>query len=310
MKKAIWIALVAGLLSAFHLVARAEVANRVFVILSETSQPYQDVADTFSAALARKYQVQVAGLDALQSLELARMDSEGNLVVPVGVRAMRQWYGLHPVHASSLSLMVTRATVESLFGAENMAGRESAVYIDQPVYRSLSFIRMLLPTAEHVGLLLSEDGQVNLPAYRQDAARAKIGLSVETVNSPLEVPQALQRLLGRVDVLLMLPDAKVVNESTVRHILLTSYRKHIPVIGFSRGLTNAGAVAAVVTDLDAIGREGAVLARQWNPATGAIPPPRYASEFVLDFNRAVARSLGVQVPEDSQELLRWRKNLE
>jgi ABC-type uncharacterized transport system substrate-binding protein len=149
-----------------------------------------------------------------------------------------------------------------------------------------------------------------LPEYRQEAERFNLDVRVEKVTSPAEVPQMLQRLLHQVDAFLMLPDSKVVNEDTVRHILLASYRQRIPVIGFSRGLTNAGAVAAVVSDPSAIGQEGAFLASQWNPTRGTIPAPRYAEAFSMIFNHQVARSLDVVIPEDAQELLKWHKSLE
>jgi hypothetical protein len=286
--------------------ARAE--GRIDVVLSEPAQAYRDVADAFIASLGHKYPVQIAMLDDLRDQDILQMDVAGELMVPVGVKAMQRLYDLRPARASVLSLMVPRAAVDQIIGAET--DRESAVYIDQPLYRSLAFIRMLMPRVERVGVILSGDAQGKLAAYRQEALRLKVGLTVETVSSSVDVPQALQRLLHKVDVFLMLPDSRVVNENTVRQILLACYRQQIPVVGFSRGLTNAGAVAAVVSDPAAIGQEGAVLAKQWNPSTGAIPKARYASDFSLVFNHQVARSLGVLFPEDAQDLLRWRGSLE
>jgi putative ABC transport system substrate-binding protein len=289
---------------------RAEVESRIFVVLSEPGQAYRDVADAFASTVARKYPVQVNLVDEFQAADAQRLDSTGNLIVPIGVKAMRWVYGVRPARASILSLMVPQATAMAIAGNAGMAGRESAVYIDQPLSRSVAFIRLLLPQAERIGLILSDETSANLPAYRQEMARNRLGLVVETVSSSLGVPRALQDLLPKVDVFLMLPDSKVVNENTVRHILLASYRQQIPVIGFSRGLTNAGAVAAVVSDPAAIGHEGGQLARLWNPATGSIPAPRYASEYALVINHQVARSLGVEFPEDGQELIRWRKAIE
>jgi hypothetical protein len=310
MRCAIWLGVCLGLLLTFQAMASAESSSRVSVILSESGLVYREVADAFLTSLAGKYTVQVDVLDTLQDQDIKQKDLVGDLIVPVGVRSMRRVYGLHPNHASILSLMVPREAAASIIENANMAGREAAVYIDQPLSRSLSFIRKLLPRVENVGLVLSDEAQGDIPVYRQEAARLKIDLVVETVATSLDVPQALQRLLHRVDVLLMLPDAKVVNDSTVRLILLTSYRQQIPVVGFSRGLATAGGVAAVVSDPSAIGHEGALLARQWNPVTGLLPPSCPASGFSLVFNNQVARSLGVDIPEDGKELLKWRNSLE
>jgi len=310
LSKALRLVLGVAWLAGCQAMAQAESGGRVNIVLSESAPAYREVAAAFSSALAKRYPVQIDLLDTLQDQDLIRMDSARELIVPVGVRAMRRLYGLHPAHAAILTLMAPRGAVESMSGRGDMAGRDSVVYIDQPFPRSLAFIRMLLPRAEHVGLILSGDRLGELAAYRQASAHAGMDLVIETVATPLDVAQAMQRLLPRVDVFLMLPDSKVVNENTVRLILLASYRQQIPVIGFSRGLTNAGAVAAVVSDPDAIGREGAALAKYWNPETGALPPSRYTSEFSLVFNRLVARSLGLIVPEDGRELGRWRKKMD
>jgi ABC-type uncharacterized transport system substrate-binding protein len=308
--RAITLALAMGMLIACQSIARAEETSRVFVILSESGQAYQEVAKAFSSTLTRKYLVKVETLDSLQDQDMAQMNLGGNLIVPVGVRAMRKLYELTPSQATIMSLMVPRSAVTPILGDTNRRSRDSAVYIDQPLTRSLAFIHLLLPATVRVGLLLSDKTSDKLATYRQEAARFQMELGVETVASSLEVPQALPRLLQRVDVFLMLPDSVVVNETTVRHILLASYRQQIPVIGFSKGLTSAGAVAAVVSDPSAIGHEGASMANQWNPSTGEIPAARYASEFSLLFNNQVARSLDVVVPEGNQELLKWRARLE
>lgn len=306
-----WCRLLVGvLLMMAHLTAAALAENRVVLLLSEPYQAYRDAADAFSVVVGSKYPVQAQVLSEMQTTDIQRLDAAGVLLVPVGVKAMRWVYGLHPVHASILTLMVPRAALETVDGHAAISGKESAVYIDQPFARSLAFIHLLLPDARRVGVIMSDETFASLPAYQQAATRAKFGLVVEKVNGPADVPHALQNLLPKVDVLLMVADVNVVNEGTVRHILLASYRQQIPVIGFSRGLANAGAVAAVVSDPAAIGREGATLARLWNPASGVLPEPSYAYEYALVINYQVARSLGVDVPEDGQQLVRWRKAIE
>ncbi len=310
LSRTIWLVTCVAFQLFFQTVAGAESASRICLILSESSTVYREVAEAFSSSLSGKYAIQVEALDSLQDQDLKQKDLAGDLIVPVGVRSMRRLYGLHPSHASILSLMVPRGAAASIAQNANMAGRESAVYIDQPLLRSLSFIHKLLPRVENVGLVLSDDAKRDLPSYRLEATRLKLALVVEIVATPQDVPQALQRLLPRVDAFLMLPDANVVNDGSVRQILLMSYRQQVPVIGFSRGLTSAGAVASVVSDPSAIGHEGALLARQWNPITGTLPAPRSASEFSLIFNDPVARSLDVDIPADGKELVKWRNGLE
>lgn len=286
--------------------AWAEYAGRVNVVLSEATPAYREVADAFIASLGGKFPVNT------RLLADARSDSDTpwpdrTLVVPVGVQALRQVSGASGGDATVLSLLVPRATAQVL---TDVGVRASAVYVDQPPARSLALAKLLLPHAKRVGILLSGESADAARMFHAEAARGKMELVVEPVGDALDIPQALQRLLPRIDVLLLIPDATVVNENTVRHILLASYRRRIPVIGFSRGLSNAGAVASVVSDPAGIGREGAILARQWNPVTGTIPAARHAGEFDLVVNRQVARSLGIEVPTGEREMARWRKALD
>lgn len=276
--------------------ACADSSPRVVVLLSDSSAAYREVADSFVEALAGKYPVQIKALGDLRNGEIATLQSDKTLIVPVGVRAMREMYGVPASTAPILTLLVPRAASRSLSDA---GVRDSAVYIDQQPARSLEFTKLLLPKARTVGVIMSDEAASGLRAYANQAARAKLELVTETVRERQDVQLALQRLLPQIDVLLLVPDSAVVNENTVRQILIASYRQRIPVIGFSRGLTNAGAVASLVSSPAGIGRQGGLMARQWNPATGALPGARYADDFEIVVNRQVLRSLEIDVPGEA-----------
>lgn len=284
--------------------AHAETAGRINIVLDEATPAYREVADAFVASLGGRFPVQTRLLADMKASEPGVPRSDRTLVVPVGVRAMKESYASFGADAAFLSLLVPRASAHSLSNGNTHA---SAVYVDQPPARLLALVKLLLPQAKRVGVILSGDTADLARTFNAEAARVKMDLVVELVNGESDIPRALQRLLPRVDVLLLVPDATVVNENTVRHLLLASYRRRIPVIGFSRGLVNAGAVASVVSDPAAIGREGALVARQWNPLTGTLPAARHAGEFGLAFNRQVSRSLGIEVPDDERELARWHE---
>lgn len=279
----------------------------VTALLSERSGVYSDLAESFKGALGNAFDVRIRAVDDLAAEQLRRLDQPGTLVVPVGIKAARAVLEQRPTKASILSLMVSRAGYESLQAQMGSKVNLSAVYIDQPLSRSLALIRLLLPDARRVGFLQSPETESMNELFRQQASRTQFILVSERIQDPEAVPEALQRILPKVDVFLLQADSIVVNSDTVRYILLANYRQQMPVIGFSRGMVKAGAVAAVVSDPDAIALQGATLARQWNPLTGALPAPVYASQFTLVFNYPVARSLGVAYPVDGKALNEWRK---
>ena len=62
-------------------------------------------------------------------------------------------------------------------------------------------------------------------------------------------------MLNDSDVLIALPDPIVFNLRTTRNILLSTYRKRVPVIGFSKSYVKAGALAAIYSTPEFIGKQ-------------------------------------------------------
>jgi ABC-type uncharacterized transport system substrate-binding protein len=284
--------------------ALADERAEVHLLLSEATPAYLELAEAFAGRLGNRFAIHRHPLASLQEEDLREMDRRGCLVVPVGSRAVRRAAASLTGKASVLALMVPRATMEGIVWAGEGGQRVSAVYLDQPLQRSLQLIGQLRPKAARVGVVLSYEGAAAARGLKNEAARLRFQLSTETADSPQEVTQTLLRMLPNTDVLLLLPDAAVVNEGSARLLLVASFRQQVPVVAFSRGLVNAGAVAAVVSDPADIGHEGAALAGFWNPATGHLPPARHASGFSVVLNRQVARSLGIEAT--SEEELRRR----
>ena len=148
--------------------------------------------------------------------------------------------------------------------------------------------------------MVSTGNRASLRPFQQEAERRRLVLSQESIAAGTEVVPALRRLLPNVDVLLLLPDALVVNLNNVQQVLLTTYRYRVPVIGFSPGLVKAGAVVAVYSTPAQIGRQGGALASQWLDGED-LPAPQHCNEFSVDINRHVARSLELSLP-DTEEI--------
>lgn len=287
--------------------ALAEGKPAVTALLSEAGGLYDELALDFANALGATYDFRTRTVDDLDPDQLRRLNQSGSLIAPVGIKACGRVLALQPVRATVLCLMVAKAGFDSLAVAAVSKDRVSAVFIDQPPSRSIALMRLLLPDARRIGVLQSDETAPQTVGLREQAERERFSLVVEKVKEPSEVPEALQRLLPKIDAFLLQPDSVVVNGNTVRYILLASYRQKVPVIGFSRGMVNAGAVAAVTAEPEAIAQQGAAMVRQWNPVSGSIPTASYSSGFTLVFNYPVARSLGIAYPLDSQTISRWRK---
>jgi ABC-type uncharacterized transport system substrate-binding protein len=283
--------------SAWWLSATCAVAwaatSQVLLVLSESSPIYSQVASAFSQSLGGKHPLQTRLLIDMQQSDWASARSSSVLVVAVGGPAVRAMPETER-QGAMISLMVSRA---GLGASLKDPKRHSAVVFDPPPDRYFAFARRLLPSAKRIGVIVSANSE-SAKGYSAEAVRAGLTLLTEQVRVQEDVPKALQELLPKVDGLLLAPDPVVVNERTARLILMASYRHKVPVIGYSKGLARAGAVGALIAGPEEIGRLGGLLARQWSPDGDALPAVRYAERFQVDFNRQVARSLGVAIPDE------------
>lgn len=139
----------------------------------------------------------------------------------------------------------------------------------------------------------------------------KHGLSFhEQAVGALTLPEALHELLQNSDVLFALPDSAIYNDSTIRNILLTTYRSGIPLIGFSTGFVKAGALCAVSSTPAQIAAQAATLIRQFGESH-LLPAAQYPQEFEVTINEQVANSLGLPIKttfELSHEIKAAEKN--
>ncbi len=286
-------------LSLFLLYSPAAVAGVVHLILSQDAPAYQEVANAFRAGIGLQQNVKVSTLADLDIAQVQSLTRGSDLVVPVGVKATRFVAAHHAGQAPVLALMIPRATSESLKWPAGLARKKiSAVFIDQPPERSLALVEAAFPAARNVGLVISSENEAVAKALAREAARRNLRLNVETVTAPEALSSALRRVLSESDVLLLVPDAIAINAGNAQNVLLTTYRFRIPVIGFSQGLTKAGAIASVYSSPAQIGMQGGQSALRLYEV-GELPSPSHARENSIAFNSHVARSLGLALPDEA-----------
>lgn len=276
--------------------ARAD--DVVHLILSGSGDAYQEVADAFRTG-SRNASVKVWSMADLDAGQVQTLTRASDLVAPVGVKAARFVSEHHSGRAPVLMLMIPRAASEKLSWPANLPRKTvSAVFIDQPPSRSLALVAAAFPTARRVGLVISPENAAVAKLLVQESPRHGLSLNVEVVNSADAVSPALRRVLADSDVLLLVPDAIAINAGNAQNVLLTTYRFRTPVVGFSQGLSKAGAVASVYSSPEQIGLQGAQFANRLFDG-GELPQQQHANEFSISFNQHVARSLGVVLQNET-----------
>ena len=93
----------------------------------------------------------------------------------------------------------------------------------------------------------------------------------------------------------------MLNRAIAKWILYLSFQHKVPVIGFSKAYTNAGALASVYSSPEGVGKHAGELISSWlKRGDEGIWEPQYPRYYTLSTNPAVARSLDITLPPESE----------
>ncbi|TNE76121.1 MAG: hypothetical protein EP334_09005, partial [Gammaproteobacteria bacterium] len=111
----------------------------------------------------------------------------------------------------------------------------------------------------------------------------------------------LRPLVQDSDVFIALPDQAILNRAIAKWILHLGFQQKVPVIGFSRAYTSAGALASIYTAPEDVGRQAGEMIAAASERDWSQPPQmQYPRYFTLSTNPAVARSLGINLPPENE----------
>jgi len=294
------------LLVALGTVSAAAADRNVLVLLSKEQPEYREVAESLRRTLAESgpsVRVRVAiPPEGLRPSELAGTD----MIVTVGAQAAR----LAAARRGAVPMLHTLLPRQSYLelardGTHERPRRHTAIYLDQPLRRQLNLIGFALPERTRVAVML---GPATTPLEDELATAARdrdLDLRIQRLTNAEELVPLLREALEDSDVLLALPDPMVFNRDTVHHLLIAAYHRRVPVVGFSRGVVEAGALLAVYSTPAQTGRQAAEIVRQALRAPARpLPPPQYTKYFAVAVNRRVAASLGLELPDEKTLLNR------
>jgi putative ABC transport system substrate-binding protein len=270
---------------------------RIAVIVSQDAHPYQEALDGFRSHLEQQgvraqFDVHLLhGDGALAGAALRRARQDGaSLVLALGS------LGAQAAVRDARDVPVVAGLI---LNAEDLAKSPNAtgVVLEFPVETELRYLQRLLPGQRNVGVLFNPpENQTRIDAAARVASALGLTLHARKVDSPKDLPEALESLNRKADVLWGVADQIVLNPQTVRPILLFSLRNRIPFVGLSATWVKAGALYALDRDYNDIGLqcgEIAVKILQGTPPSALPPvPPR---KVVYSVNLKTARLLRVDI---------------
>lgn len=221
------------------------------------------------------------------------------LIVSVGTAATQKIFELNKT-VPVLSTLVPRNSFRILEETARKQGGlyfRSAIHLDQPISRHMGLVHRILPNKKTVSVVLGPNTRFLEKELKSAAGNEGMHIQIETMGYAQRLIGPLNRALEDSDAFIAVPDSVVSNRQTVQNLLLTTYRQRVPVIAYSRAYVRAGALAAVYSTPEQIGRQaGELVGELMRSNNWSLPAPLHPKYFSVEVNRDVARSLGIIVP--------------
>jgi putative ABC transport system substrate-binding protein len=176
---------------------------------------------------------------------------------------------------------------------ENVTGAS----LDIPVGIQLENLKAVVPDKKTIGVIYNpEENEDTMRKARQIVGGMGLILKTFPVKSTKEIPRIKE--MG-IDALWLIPDTVVSQPAIIGHILRSSLRYKVPVMGVSRSYAKAGALLALSCDYEDIGRQSGEMALRILSGEGpADIPVSIPRKVKLYLNLAVAERLKIKIPRE------------
>lgn len=213
------------------------------------------------------------------------------LLVPIGQVAMKAVISKRN-NIPVISTLVTRIGFHEAINSNKNNKKIGAIFLDQPLKRYLLFTRLALPNNNRLGFLMSREYRNILTVF--DSVIKGYSYHLEIHEKDNNLIKSLNKVMNDSDVIVALPDSYIFNRRNTHNILLSTYRKFIPLIGFSRSYIKAGALTGIYSTPELIGKQTGELIIELSDLLNIGTLPRLpAKYFQISVNNKVARSLGL-----------------
>lgn len=256
--------------------------KQVLLLLSEQHVAYQHFRQAFEQNLPAGVRLEVRTL--AQQADMPNAD----ILVTAGGKASRwaagQWRG------AMLATMLSSKSFKQMQSGGALPHPMSALFLDQPLPRQVALLRAALPSLKRVGVLYTAGGDFDAQPLQHELVKQGAQLVTQALQSDDNLSGKLESLLARSEILLAVPDSNIYNSSTIRNILLGSYRRGVPMVGLSAAYVSAGALCAVYSTPEQQAAQSAGMVSDFLHR-GVMPPARFPQLYQIALNEEVARSM-------------------
>lgn len=178
----------------------------------------------------------------------------------------------------------------------NVTGTSDALPLD----KQFELIKKIVPNCKKIGILYNTseaNSELQVKAAKEEAAKMNLEVIATGVTSSNDIPQGLNDLLSKVDVLYTPTDNLVASSMSL--INSKCLEKKIPVIGAEKAHVDSGALATEGIDYYKLGFQTGLMAA--DILDGKKPqdmPVQTLKETKLIINEDTAKKLNIAIPDD------------
>lgn len=201
-----------------------------------------------------------------------------------------------PLLAVLIPHRMYNSIMNSIKQSKDKTRQVSAIYREQPVDRQLKVIEKLLPHVKTIGVLTSMYDPGRIDELKAAIVKKNLNLVITENKKREDLIDSLKHVLSNCDLLLTLPDPEIYNPFTAKGIIVTSFRRGVPIIGYSKTYVDAGAVAAVYTKAGQIAQQAASMTNTYF-LKNSLPAPSYPTQYAVATNEKVLGMLKTRQPK-------------
>lgn len=284
--------LITALLVYTSSVQSADIFFKTAIVFKKNSALHKKTIDAIVSKLRKQYRnnIQFVYIDA-NTHESVSYDNI-KYIISIGRDAAKLVLDTAPKQPVLFTL-IPQQTLHLLFNTYTRNSPQKNYYsivINQPLIRKFRLAKILLGKNITVGMTLGKkDSKIENYIFR-NAHKAEIKINLTYTSNFNTAIDAIKKSLKNSDVFIAQHDINAINRHTAKWLLYMSYKNNIPVIGYSPSFTKAGAVTAIFSTPEQIGKQSA----EWLIAMTLKKPVRtlqYPKYFIVDINKQVLRIL-------------------
>jgi putative tryptophan/tyrosine transport system substrate-binding protein len=275
----------------------ADKANsHILIVINSKDTPYQEAITGFKKQLSSNGAVKFTELaiSQAQPSSAKQIDSiKPDLVFALGNDATK-WASQQ---SSSIPIVATMVLKDDIF---RQSANITGVSLGYSLSTQFQWLKKFFPQQKSVAVLYNPaENAATVQELMNVSQRNGIQLVAIQVETPKELPFALQRLGSNVDLLFAIPDETVMSVNTAKEVLLASFSNKVPLIGLSDNWVKSGAFYALSWDYEDLGSQSGGLAKKILAGTPVRSiPPENPRKVAYTVNAKIAEHMNIEIPKE------------